>query len=418
MHALAQRLFPICRSITGNGVRETLKILQSYVPVEIKEIASGTQVFDWTIPAEWNIKEAWIKNAEGEKIVDFKEHNLHILNYSVPFEGTLDLDQLKEHLFTIPDEPDLIPYRTSYYARNWGFCLTHRQYESLKEGRYEVFIDSTLKPGSMTYGELLIPGETAEEFIFSTHICHPSLANDNLSGISLLTYLAKHLIPNKNHFSYRFLFLPVTIGSIAWLSQNETHLSKIKGGIVTSLVGDQAAFHYKKSRIGTSTLDQIAEYVLENSGYPYQILEFSPYGYDERQYCSPGINLPVGNLTRSTYGYREYHTSADNLDFISAVELQKSFEIYRLLVEHWEYNQKYLNLFPKGEPQLGRRGLYTAIGGQTDSHESQMAMLWILNLADGNHTILDMARKSLIPMSRLHEIAQLLVAKGLITLVH
>lgn len=414
MYDLAGRLFPICRSITGDGVRETLRILQEYIPLTIEEVPTGTQVFDWTVPREWNIRDAWIKNGAGDKIIDFKENNLHILNYSIPFTGKLNLTQLKEHLYTIPSRPDAIPYRTSYYSENWGFCLSHTQFENLKADEYEVLIDSSLTPGYLTYGELLIPGESEDEFLLSTHICHPSLANDNLSGITLLVHLAKFLFQKKNRFSYRLLFIPGTIGSITWLAQNESRLKKIKAGLVASLVGDPASFNFKKSRSGNTILDQVVEYVLANNGFPYNIHDFYPYGYDERQYCSPGINLSVGNLTRSTFGYAEYHTSDDNMTFITSEALDQSFHLYRSILEVWEQNISYLNLFPMGEPQLGKRGLYEAVGGQSDSHQLQMAMLWILNLSDSKHSLMDIAKKSGIPLTQLDKMAHLLTDKNLI----
>jgi aminopeptidase-like protein len=414
IYDLVSSLFPICRSITGNGVRESLKILGKHIPLQIREVATGTSVFDWTIPREWDIREAWIRDSQGNIVVDFKDNNLHILNYSVPFQGTLNLQELKKHLFTIPEKPDLIPYRTSYYQENWGFCLSHRQLQSLREDMYEVYIDTSLEDGFLTYGELLIPGAREDEFLLSAHICHPSLANDNLSGVALLTLLARELMSRNNQLSYRFLFIPGTIGSICWLAQNEKHLTRIKGGMVASLLGDGAAFHYKKSRDGFTTLDGLVQYALETSGYPYEILDFAPYGYDERQFCSPGINLPVGSLTRSTYGYYEYHTSADNLDFISADELQRSYDIYRRLIAMWDENLVYLNLSPKGEPQLGKRGLYQAIGGESDRDQLQMAMLWVLNLSDGQHTLLEITRKSKLPFQRIVRVVKLLESRGLL----
>lgn len=418
IYDLVSRLFPICRSITGNGVRESLKILGDQIPLQIREVATGTAVFDWTIPREWNIREAWIRDSRGNTVVDFKDNNLHVLNYSVPFEGKLNLQELKKHLYTIPEKPDLIPYRTSYYQENWGFCLSHSQLLSLREDMYEVYVDASLQDGYLTYGELLIPGARNDEFLLSAHICHPSLANDNLSGVALLTLLARELMNQKNQYSYRFLFIPGTIGSICWLAQNEPHLSRIKGGLVASLLGDSAAFHYKKSRDGFTVLDQLVQFVLAESGYPFEILDFSPYGYDERQFCSPGINLPVGSLTRSTYGYYEYHTSADNLDFISAAELQRSYEVYRRLIDIWDKNLVYLNLSPKGEPQLGKRGLYQAIGGESDRDQLQMAMLWVLNLSDGQHSLLDITTRSKLPFPLIVKVTELLESRGLLKRIH
>ncbi len=415
LHMLAERLYPICRSITGNGVRQTLQILKEYLPLDLIEIPTGTQVFDWTIPKEWNVNEAWIKDPGGKKIVDFVNHNLHLLNYSIPFHGHLSLSQLKKHLYSLPENPDWIPYRTSYYQENWGFCLTHRQLESLNNGEYEVYIDSTLENGSLTYGELLIPGTSDDEVLFSAHVCHPSLANDNLSGIAVLTYLAKDLLKQKNQLSYRFLFIPGTIGSIAWLAHNEAQTKKIKHGLVASLLGDSGDFTYKKSRRGNATIDQVVEHVLNHSEWPYTIRDFSPYGYDERQYCSPGFNLPVGNLTRSQFGqYPEYHTSADDLELIQPVCLELSLEVYKRIVEVLEGNFYYQNVNPKCEPQLGKRGLYTAIGGQSDQRNMQLAMLWILNFSDGQHSLLDIAQKSGFDFFVIKKMAEILVEKKLL----
>lgn len=416
MYALSERLYPICRSITGNGVRQSLKILQEYIPLEMHEVPTGTQVFDWTIPKEWNIQDAWVKAPNGEKIIDFKAHNLHILNYSVPIHQKMELEDLKKHLFTLPETPDLIPYRTSYYQGNWGFCLSHRQYQSLPEGQYEVYIGSTLEEGHLTYGELYLPGESTDEILFSAHICHPSLANDNLSGISLLTLLAQSLQEKQNRYSYRFLFIPGTIGAITWLALNEAKTSNIKHGLVVSLVGDSGNFTYKKSRRGDAEIDKVAAYVLKNSGHAYDIIDFFPYGYDERQFCSPGFNLPVGNLTRSPFGkYKEYHTSGDNLQLIQPAFLEASFEIYRQIVNVLEQNVYFQNLNPKCEPLLGKRGLYEAIGGQSDQKELQMAMLWVLNFSDGYHTLLEIAEKAALPFEVVFITSQLLIKHGLLT---
>lgn len=415
MYALAERLFPICRSITGNGVRQSLQILQEYIPIEIHEVPSNTPVFDWTVPKEWNIRDAWIIGPDGKKIIDFKDHNLHILQYSTPIHQVMGLEDLKKHLFTLSDKPDLIPYRTSYYQENWGFCMAHNQYLGLQDGEYEVYIDSTLEDGSLTYGELYIPGASQEEVLFSAHICHPSLANDNLSGIGLLTFLAQLLREQKNRYSYRFLFIPGTIGSITWLARNEHKVDHIKHGLVVSLVGDAGGFTFKKSRRGDSEIDQVVSYVLRNSGYPCEVIDFFPYGYDERQFCSPGFNLPVGNLTRSPFGsYPEYHTSGDNLQLIQPNFLQASFDIYLEIVEILEQNFFFQNLYPKCEPQLGKRGLYAAIGGDSDQKELQMAMLWLLNFADGQNSLLDIAEKSKIAFKLMQKCSKLLIDNKLL----
>ncbi|MCB0598355.1 MAG: DUF4910 domain-containing protein [Phaeodactylibacter sp.] len=395
MYALAERLFPICRSITGNGVRRSLQILQEYLPLEVREVPSGTPAFDWVVPREWNVREAWVKGPAGDKVIDFQQHNLHLLSYSVPVHRRLSLSELKAHLFTLPAQPDLIPYRTSYYEENWGFCLPHRQYEALPEGEYEVFIDSSLEEGCLTYGAYYLPGETEEEVLFSAHICHPSLANDNLSGISLLAFLAQELQKKPRRYSYRFLFIPGTIGAITWLSRNEDKTHNIRHGLVASLLGDPGGFTYKRSRRGNAEIDRAAEHVLKHSGHPFQIIDFIPYGYDERQFCSPGFNLPVGSLTRSPFAtFPEYHTSADNLSFIQPRCLEESLEVYLRIAEVLEGNALYQNLNPKCEPQLGRRGLYDAIGGDSDGKALQMAMLWVLNLSDGQHSLLDIAERS------------------------
>jgi len=418
LYSLAKQLYPICRSITGNGVRETLGVLREIIPIEIHEVPTGTQVFDWSVPQEWNIEDAWIKDKSGQKIVDFKEHNLHVLNYSVPISGVFTLDELKEHLHTLPDQPELIPYRTSYYEKNWGFCISDDLLRSLSDGPYEVLIDSTLEDGHLSYGELLIPGQIEDEILFTAHVCHPSLANDNLSGISVITHLAKKLMMRENRYSYRFLFIPGTIGSICWLALNEANLLRIKGGLVASLLGDGAPFHFKKSRQGSSELDCAAIHALRHSGYPYEVLDFIPYGYDERQFCSPGIDLAVGNLTRSTYGsFPEYHTSGDDLNLISQAEMERSLKVYEDVVEILEGNKKYLNLNPKCEPQLGKRGLYQAIGGESDRNGLQMAMLWVLNYSDGGHTLLDIANKSDIKFELVSKACSYLIKHKLLEVI-
>ena len=417
MYALAEKSYPICRSITGNGVRKTLKILQSQIPLEIREIPTGTQVFDWQVPKEWNINDAWVKNPQGRKVIDFQKHNLHVLNYSIPINQKVDLPTLKQHLFTLPGQPDLIPYRTSYYEENWGFCLPHKLYEKLPEGEYEVFIGSSLEAGHLTYGEFFLPGESPEEILFSAHICHPSLANDNLSGISLLTFLAQNLQEKKNRYSYRFLFIPGTIGAITWLALNEEKTKNIKHGLVASLIGDSGGFTYKKSRRGNAEIDRVVAHVLKQTKHPFKIIDFFPYGYDERQFCSPGFNLPVGNLTRSQFGkYPEYHTSADNLDLIQPKYLGESFQIYKQVIEVLENNRFYENCQPKCEPQLGKRGLYDATGGDSDSKTLQLAMLWVLNFSDGKHDLLTIAEKADIPFEVVFKVSQILLKHELLVI--
>jgi aminopeptidase-like protein len=415
MYNLISELYPICRSITGNGVRETLKILQRHIPLDIREVPTGTPVFDWTVPKEWNVRDAYVKNAQGEKVIDFKKSNLHLLNYSIPIHEKMPLAQLKEHLFTLSDRPDWIPYRTSYYSENWGFCLTHRQLEALEDGEYEVYIDSSLEEGYLTYGEYFLKGETSDEILLSCHICHPSLCNDNLSGISLVTFLAKHLSTLSLHYSYRFLFIPGTIGSITWLSLNEDKALSIKHGLVVAGVGDSGNLTYKKSRRGDAEIDRTVTHILKHSDRPHAIAEFSPYGYDERQFCSPGFNLPVGSLTRTPFNcYPEYHTSADNLDFVSPQALADSLDTYLAILEVLESNKKYLNTNPKCEPQLGKRGLYGLFGGKKSTKAQEMAMLWVLNLSDGNYSLLDIAERSQLEFSLIREAAEALLRNGLL----
>lgn len=418
MFDIAEKLFPICRSITGDGVRQTLRILQDYIPLKIHEVPTGTSVFDWTIPKEWNIRDAWLKAPDGQKIIDFKANNLHLLNYSIPIHQKMPLEELQKHLFSLPDQPDLIPYRTSYYQENWGFCLSHRQYETLPTGNYEVYIDSSLEQGSLTYGEFFIPGKSTDEILLTAHVCHPSLANDNLSGISLLIALGQWLQAQQNRYSYRFLFIPGTIGSITWLALNESHVGNIKHGLVASLVGDAGGFTYKRSRRGDAEIDQVATHVLKYAGFDFKLLDFFPYGYDERQFCSPGFNLPVGNLTRSPFGqYPEYHTSGDNLQLIQPKFLEESFEVYQQIITVLEQNNYYQNLCPKCEPQLGKRGLYDSIGGQSDQKNLQLAMLWVLNYSDGKNSLLDIAKKAELPFSLIFKISKVLIDHQLLQLL-
>ncbi|KJH69963.1 DUF4910 domain-containing protein [Aliterella atlantica] len=415
MYQLISQLYPICRSITGNGFRETLRILQNYIPLEIREVPTGTEVYDWTVPQEWNINDAYIKNSQGEKIIDFQACNLHVVNYSVPVHQKIGLDELKKHLFSLPDYPDWVPYRTSYYKESWGFCLTHKQYLALQDEEYEVYIDSSLKPGSLTYGEYFIPGETSQEVLISCHSCHPSLCNDNLSGISVAVFLAQQLSQLSLRYSYRFLFIPGTIGSITWLHENEQRVSNIKHGLVLTCVGDAGKFTYKKSRRGNADIDKIVEYVLEESGKDYEIIDFFPYGYDERQYCSPGFNLAVGCFMRSPHGsFPEYHTSADNLDFVRPQYLEDSYQQCLTALQILERDRTYISLNPKCEPRLGKRGLYRAIGGQSEEALNELAILWVLNLADGEHTLLDMAKRSKMAFDAIYKAAQALLATDLL----
>lgn len=415
MYNFMAKLYPICRSITGNGVRETLRKIQELIPIKIHEVPSEMKVFDWTVPKEWNIRDAYIKNTHGERIIDFKNSNLHVVGYSMPVKTKMVLKELREYLFTIPEYPDWIPYRTSYYKETWGFCLTHKQFLELHDEEYEICIDSTLENGHLTYGEYYLEGESTEEVLISSHICHPSLCNDNLSGVALSTFLAKHLASRSRRYSFRFLFVPGTIGSIAWLAANEDSARNIKHGVVVTGVGDPGPFTYKKSRQGDVEIDRAFGHVLKHSQQEFKIIDFFPYGYDERQYCSPAFNLPVGCFMRSSHGeYPEYHTSGDNLDFVQPQYLEESFSHCLKTLTLLERNKVFLNQNPHCEPQLGRRGLYRAIGGQAEGAKREMAMLWVLNLSDGHHTLLGIAERSNIPFDVVYEAAEVLLDHGLL----
>ena len=414
LHAFVGELYPICRSITGDGMRSTLARIGERIPLTIQEVPSGTPVFDWTVPKEWNIRDAYIQDAASRRVVDFNACNLHVMNYSVPVRRTLSLEELRPHLFTIPEYPEWIPYRTSYYKEDWGFCLSHQQMLSLQDDKYEVCIDSTLEDGYLTYGECYIPGSSSDEVLISSHACHPSLANDNLSGLSVATFLAKHLLSCDLRYSYRFLFIPGTIGAITWLAQNRENARRIQHGLVLSGIGDGGGFHYKRSRRGDAEIDRAAAIVLEHCGEPAELLDFSPYGYDERQYCSPGFNLPVGCLMRSVWGtFPEYHTSADNMDFIKPSSLAGSLRACMAIVDVLEENRTCINPLPWCEPQLGRRNLYRSKGGESISQEIN-ARLWVLNFSDGAHSLLDIAERAGLPFSAIRDAADSLTEAGLL----
>ena len=415
MYDLITELYPICRSITGDGVRETLEILRKRIALDVHDVPSGTTVFDWTVPKEWNVRDAYVAAADGRRVIDFKRSNLHVVGYSVPVRERMSLARLREHLFSRPDLPDVIPYRTSYYRETWGFCLSHRQLQALPEGEYEVVIDSTLEAGSLTYGEWYLAGAEADEVLLSCHVCHPSLCNDNLSGIAVATALAEYLASRPRRYSYRVLFVPGTIGSITWLAQNEHRVSRIKHGLVLTGVGDGGTFTYKRSRRGDAEIDRAAAHVLRHADGPHRVVDFTPYGYDERQYCSPGFDLPVGCFMRTPHGeYREYHTSADDFGFVTPAALEESLGACQRIVEVLEGNVRYANQNPKCEPQLGKRGLYRSVGGGLDPASREMAMLWVLNLSDGRHTLLDIAERAALPFAALRDAATALAEHGLL----
>ena len=416
MHEFASALYPICRSITGDGIRQTLARIQEKIPLAITEVPSGAAVFDWTVPKEWNIRDAYVKDARGNRVIDFQQHNLHVVNYSIPVSGTYSFDELRPHLHTIPEHPDWIPYRTSYYKPDWGFCLSQNQLDALNDGNYEVCIDASLEDGSLTYGEAYLPGQVKEEVIVSCHACHPSLANDNLSGIVVATALAEFLSRRDRHYSWRFIFAPGTIGAITWLARNRERAKDIRHGLVLAGIGDRGCFHYKKSRRGDAEIDRAAAHVLKHCGEEFEVLDFTPYGYDERQYGSPGFNLPVGCLMRSVWGtFPEYHTSADNLSFIQPGQLANSLRVCTGIAEVLEKNRRYRNLSPYCEPQLGKRNLYRATGGESIGTEIN-ARLWVLNLSDGKNSLLDIAERSGMPFALISDAAEVLQKSGLLAI--
>ena len=415
LHGLAAELYPICRSITGAGVRETLARLQRKVDLRITETPSGTSVFDWTIPREWTIRDAYVKNAGGERVIDFRRNNLHVVGYSTPVHAWMPLGELKEHIFTLPQQPGVIPYRTSYYAESWGFCMAHEHLAELPDGEYEVCIDASLEDGSLTYGEYLHQGRSTEEILLTTHICHPSLANDNCSGLALLAHLAERLAGIETRYSYRFLFAPGTIGAIAWLARNEHLTARIRHGLVLSGVGDGGAPTYKKSRQGDAAIDRAMAHVLRHAAPSAAVIDFFPYGYDERQFCSPGFDLPMGSFQRSRFGtYPEYHTSADNLDFIRPEHLAHSYRLVVAALDVLENDVLPINLQPKCEVQLGRRGLYATTGGDKDGPAKSMALLWVLNMADGRHSLLGIAERADLPFKVVADAARILHDHGLL----
>jgi aminopeptidase-like protein len=417
---LLQKLFPICRSITGEGLRSTLNILADQIPLQLIELPSGTKVFDWEIPDEWNIRDAFIKNVKGERVVDFQASNLHVVNYSIPVHRWIKLDELKSHLHSLPSQPDAIPYLTTYYRKNWGFCLTHDQYQNLPDGEYEVCIDSTLEPGSLTIAEAMLPGESDKEILFSTYCCHPSMANNELSGPIITTLLYKLLASfPKRYYSYRFYYGVETIGALAYLSRRGDHLkNKLAGGLVVTCCGDRGQFTYKKARNPENILDKAILHTLRHSGVEFQVVSFFPTGSDERQYCSPGFDLPVGSLMRSMYGtYPEYHTSLDNLDFVSVETLLQTLAVYINCIYVLEHNRFYKNLKPFGEPMLSKYGLYHFIGAQKEHSRYTKQLRYILNFSDGQHDLVDIADLMALPIWECEGAVKDLMAAGLITIL-
>jgi aminopeptidase-like protein len=412
-----ERLFPICRSLTGAGVRATFDVLEQIIPITRTEIPSGTRIFDWIVPEEWSIRDAYIATADGTRVVDFRRSSLHVVSYSEPVRVKLSLEELSERLHTLPDQPDVIPYRTSYYSRTWGFCLAHRQLLSLEPGEYEAVIDSSLEPGYLTYAELRVEGAEpdAGEVLISTYVCHPSLANDNLSGIAVTALLARELASRRLRHTYRFLFAPGTIGPLAWLHENREGLDRIRHGLALSCIGDTGNLTYKRSRREHAEVDLAMETVLRDAGAPHRVLAWDPWGGDERQFCSPGFDLPVGTLMRTPHGeFDGYHTSADSLDRIQPGSLSDAIEKCLELVDILESNRRFVNLSPYGEPQLGRRGLYRSVGGAIATPAGERALLWVLNLSDGNSSLLDIAGRSELPYAEVRLAADRLREAGLL----
>jgi aminopeptidase-like protein len=414
MLALVRDLYPLNRSITGEGVRATLRRIADVVPLAIREVPTGTKVLDWEIPREWNVRDACVSDPSGRRVIDFRQSNLHLVGYSVPVRRRMSFAELRPHLHADPRRPAVIPYRTSYYAENWGFCLSHDQLDSLPDVEYDVLIDSTLEAGSLSYGEFVVPGRTTDEMIFYTHTCHPSLCNDNLSGIAVCAELARWVASRGNELTYRFVFGPGTIGSIAWLALNRDVVPRIRHGLVVVLAGNRAPLLYKQTRTGTAAIDRAVAAVLANESPTGQVMPFSAWGYDERQFGSPGFALPVGRLTRSPEeGYPEYHSSADDLSIVEGEALAGTLAACQAIVGLLDSNRRYLNTAPFGEPQLGRRGIYRSMGGPA-TPDVQRALLWMLSLSDGEHDLVRIYERSALPLASLLEARRLLESVGLL----
>ncbi len=415
MHALITELYPICRSISGEGLRETLRILARYAPLELHEVPTGTEILDWTVPNEWNIRDAYVADARGARVIDFRRSNLHVVGYSAPFRGRLTLDELLPHLHSLPEKPKAIPYRTTYFEETWGFCLSHEDLLGLRPGTYDVCVDTTLEPGSITYGEAVLSGEEDSEVVLAVHACHPSMCNDNLSGMAVAAFIAQELAHRRRRHTFRFLFHPGTIGAIAWLARNRDRLDRFHHGLVLTCVGDPGGITYKHSRQGTAAIDRAATHVLAFTQKPHELQDFVPWGYAERQFCSPGFNLPVGCLMRSPHGsFPEYHTSADDLSFVTPGALAESYSTALAILEVLEGNRTYVNARPYGEPHLARAGLDADIAEHPDPAAFRLALLWVLNLSDGETSLLDIATRSGLPFEEVQAAAARLVDRALL----
>ena len=415
---LAEELWPICRSITGQGIRDSLEILKRELPsLIIKEVKTGEKCFDWLVPNEWNIREGYIKDPAGTVILDFKKNNLHVVGYSTPVDRVISLEELQQHLHSIVQLPDAVPYVTSYYKEYWGFCISQNQRESLKEGKYQVYIDSTLSSGVLNYAEILIPGESSKEIFLSTYICHPSMANNELSGPVVVTALVKYLQSRSNKYSYRIIYIPETIGSIVYLSKNLKELkSNVIAGFNITCVGDDRCYSYLPSRKGNTLSDIVAKHVLHHIDKNFIAYPWSERGSDERQYCAPGIDLPIASIMRSKYGeYPEYHTSLDRLGKVVTREgLEKSVEIYIKSLELLE-NYCFPEVVFKCEPQMGKRGLYSNIS-KIDSANTSKIMMEVLTWSDGSTSIIQIADKCGLPVWELYPILDQLKLHGLISI--
>ena len=436
---LFQDLFPVCRSITGDGVRETLSRLQEIVQFDMKEIQSGTVCYDWVIPEEWNIRDAYVKDSMGNKVIDFHENNLHVVNYSVPVDKKLSFQELEDHLHYLPELPGAIPYRTAYYDRNWGFCLSYDQLTQLdRNGEYHVYIDSSLSEGSLTYGEGIIEGSSEQEFLISTYCCHPSLANDNLSGPVLWALLFRELKSKGTYHSYRFVIVPETIGAIAYLCRNEVSMKQVQGGFILTTVAGPGKFGYKHTYLGDHLIDRVVRKTFDELDISYVPYPFDIKGSDETSYSSPHFRIPIGTICKDKYyEYDYYHTSLDNLDFVSAKDLVETLKLYLLTIEKLEVNLVYQSLNPYCEPMLGKHDLIPKIGGQINqkavdfkkehsereyriSAEDTIygneldAVLWIMFYSDGQTSLLDIAEKTKLPVKQVYETAERLKKHGLL----
>lgn len=405
MHDFVAEILPLRRCLTGDGLRQTLAAIGQHVPVEVTEVPTGTDVLDWTVPPEWRVREAYIATPDGRRVVDWEASPLHLVQYASPIRERMTLAELRPHLHTLPTQPDLIPYRTSYYVPTWGFCLSHNALRALAEeigedGVLDVVIDAEHVDGHLTYGETVIPGRTDDEILLSAHACHPALANDNAASLAVATALAERLLhgPELRH-TVRILFAPGTLGAITWLDRNHPRLAAIRGGLVLANLGDGGDLVYKRSRRGTLgapfAIDRAVDIALRDLQMPVEVRPYSPTGYDERQFGSPGFDLPIGRLTRTPHGeYPEYHTSGDDLALVRPDALAASLDALDGIVRTLDGDARYRNTQPFGEPQLGRRGLYASLGGATDVVDTQRAALWVLNLSDGDHTLLEVAEQS------------------------